>query len=69
MPAPGQEIGGSEAAGIEAGVVKGQSSATYVQGSHGKSSDLSRPLRPQYNLRIIIVPISLRVVWIMSLFI
>lgn len=66
MPARGQEIGGPEAAGIEAGVVKGQSSAAYVHGRQGKSPDLSRPLRPQYNLRIIIVPISLRIVWIMK---
>lgn len=57
VPAPGQETDGPDAAGIKAGVVKGQSSAACLWCDQGKSPDLCRPQVLQCNLRII-APIS-----------
>lgn len=58
----GQGADGPEAVGIKTEVIEGQSSATHQQCDQGKSPDLSKSQVPQCNLRVIIVPISLRVV-------
>lgn len=63
-PSPGQETDGPKAVGVKAGGAKRQNSATYQQCDQGKSSDLSRALVPQGNLKTLIVLISLRVVGI-----
>lgn len=65
-PSPGQETDGPKAVGVKAGVDKRQNSAANQQCDQGKSSDLSRALVPQGNLKTLTVPISLRVVGIMK---